>query len=162
MADEAEMTGIDDRRRLIDRGEEAVRSARETWAPLAVAMLCIDGLEDITAADQVSGEGVIRAAARRIRGLVRGEDALGHYGDDGFAVIVHGGPRGAMELANRLRTAMAATPIEIEDGRTFVVTLSVGVAVFSPRDEGLTELLDRADDALDEAKRAGANRVVAV
>lgn len=152
-------TGIDDRRRLIDRGEQAVRNARETWAPLAVAMLSIDGIEAIAADDT---DAVIVATAQRIRALVRSEDALGHYGDDGFAVIVHGGPQGAMELAKRLRAGVASREVEIEGGTRYAVTLSVGVAVFSPGDEGLTELLGRADGALDEAKRAGADRVVAV
>jgi diguanylate cyclase (GGDEF)-like protein len=157
-----DMTGIDDRRRLIDRGEEAVRSARETWAPLAVAMVSIDGLEAVAAEDPALADAVIGAVAVRIRALVRVEDALGHYGDDGFAIIVHGGPRGAMELANRLRHAIAGAPVEITGGRCFSVTLTVGVAVFSPRDEGLSELLERADSALDEARRTGSNRVVAV
>lgn len=155
-------TGIDDRRRLIDRGEQAVRNARETWAPLAVAMLSIDGIETIAAEDAEAADAVILATAQRIRALVRSEDALGHYGQDGFAVIVHGGPHGAMELAKRLRAGVASTHVEIEGGASYAVTLSVGVAVFSPGDEGLTELLSRADGALDEAKRAGADCVVAV
>lgn len=160
MTEGDETTGICDRRRLIDQGEEAVRSARATWAPLAVAMLSIDGLATIAEEDPGLAEAVVQAVALRVRALVRSEDTVGHYGDDGFAVLVHGGPRGARELAARLASSIAGAPVEAS-GRTFPLTLSVGVAVYSPRDEGLTELLHRADGALGEAKRAGHNRVVA-
>jgi eukaryotic-like serine/threonine-protein kinase len=156
-----ELTGLDNRRQLFERGEAALAKAREHSAPLAAVMLDIDHFKAVNDTHGHGvGDDVIRTIAARLRGQVRDEDALGRYGGEEFAVVVHGSMEAAMGLGERLRAAVAAEVVATS-GPDLAVTVSVGVAAVTAEDAGLTDVLNRADAALYEAKRAGRNRVMA-
>ena len=84
---------------------------------------------------------------------------VGRFGVEEFlALLPDTGIEEAIELAERLRAAIAATPIDAGDG-TVNSTTSIGVASFE-RDADAAALLASADEALYQAKRSGKNRVV--
>ena len=69
---------------------------------------------------------------------------------------------GAAIVAERVRAAVAEDLFTLpDDGKMLPVTISIGVAVTGHGNDGLEDLLKRADDALYDAKNAGRNRVVA-
>ncbi|MBR0642822.1 putative bifunctional diguanylate cyclase/phosphodiesterase [Plastoroseomonas hellenica] len=101
------------------------------------------------------GDGVLRAIARRLLGLVRSGDVVARLGGDEFAVLQNGvsSPDEAAALAERIAEAVSR-PFLIE-GREVVVGSSIGIALY-PRD-GLSadELLRRGDLAMYQAKADG-------
>lgn len=102
------------------------------------------------------GDAVLREVVHRCGALLRKDDVFARWGGEEFLVLVRGpGEEGIVRVAEDLRAAIAATPIEAAG----IVTASFGVARFRPRDTMAT-WLQRADDALYEAKGAGRDRVV--
>jgi two-component system, cell cycle response regulator len=101
----------------------------------------------------LAGDAVLRGLAARLRERVRAEDLAARLGGEEFVVVAPDtGPAGAAALAEDLREAVAASPLEV--GRLAVpVTVSVGWASWAGED--VDGLLGRADRALYAAKAAG-------
>jgi diguanylate cyclase (GGDEF)-like protein len=94
-----------------------------------------------------------------LAGGVRHVDLAARYGGEEFGVIVpETDLEGAVELAERLRAALEAEEVELQDGTKLSVTASFGAAVKGDLPGG-ENLVAAADEALYEAKRAGKNRV---
>ena len=86
---------------------------------------------------------------------------VARFGGEEFVVLLPGctGPA-AVARADRLRRLIAETPISTKVGPVSV-TVSIGIALFSAPGEVVNKVIDRADQALDHAKRNGRNRVEA-
>ncbi|HXZ56060.1 MAG TPA: GGDEF domain-containing protein [Gaiellaceae bacterium] len=105
------------------------------------------------------GDQVLRRIAEILALNIRQVDLAARYGGEEFAVIVpEADLEGAIQLAERLRTALEAHEIELPDGKRMAVTASFGVAVKGDLPHG-EDLIASADEALYESKRAGKNRV---
>jgi diguanylate cyclase (GGDEF)-like protein len=128
--------------------------------PAAVLLLDLDHFKSVNDRHGHStGDAVLRAAAERIDSITRGSDCLARWGGEEFAVLAPGLDReGAIQLAERARNALTAEPVSVEDA-SIELTLSVGVAVLGPDTHTADSLLDAADEALYDAKRAGRNCV---
>jgi diguanylate cyclase (GGDEF)-like protein len=105
------------------------------------------------------GDKVLVAITAAIRSLLRDIDVFGRLGGEEFAILQQETDlAGGRATAERLRAAVAETAVDT--GNTVLkVTISIGVALLSPDDSGLDEVLKRADDAMYEAKRSGRNQV---
>ena len=108
-----------------------------------------------------AGNRLLRQLTRLVQAELRYTDVLARYGGDEFVVLLPETPaKGAMEVANRIRDAVAGTPLDAE-GPRIACTVSIGIASH-PEDGGtLDALLSRADRAMYQAKQAGRNRVAA-
>ena len=136
------------------------RRAERVGDPLALILADIDDFKAVNDryGHQV-GDQVLRKVGEILSASVRQVDLAARYGGEEFAVIVpETDLEGAIQLADRLREALAGEKIELPDGSRIAVTSSFGVAVKAelPRAE---ELVAGADEALYAAKRAGKNRV---
>jgi diguanylate cyclase (GGDEF)-like protein len=156
------LTGLLNRRQLFALASRDLAQARRRSSPLAAAMIDIDHFKGIN--DRYGhgvGDQVIRAVADRVRHAVRGTELIGRYGGEEFAVIMPEISTGAHIVGERIRAAIAGSPIETDAG-PLPVTASVGIAVCEPADDvpDPDALLARADRALYDAKEAGRNRVV--
>ncbi|MEZ5445493.1 MAG: GGDEF domain-containing protein [Gammaproteobacteria bacterium] len=154
------VTGINNRAALnatIDR--EVNLSHRHGYA-LSVIMLDLDHFKRINDEHgHLAGDTVLRTVAGRITDCTRGSDMVFRYGGEEFTVVLSNTDiDGAALLADRIRKAIAATPIII-DGFEIAVTVSMGVSTLEAEDSAAT-LLSRADAALYDAKTAGRNRVM--
>jgi diguanylate cyclase (GGDEF)-like protein len=123
---------------------------RKGNGPLYIALLDLDDFKGYN--DQhghPAGDDLLRRAAAAWRAAVRSGDVVARYGGEEFAVLLAGCEAdGAIEIAERLRLAtIDEQPV------------SIGVARWDGR-ESATDLVDRADRALYDAKRAGRNRVM--
>jgi diguanylate cyclase (GGDEF)-like protein len=158
------LTGLYNRRYLVDRlGQEMQRAVRY-GGRLAFAMVDLDGFKEVN--DQhghLFGDKILRAVSAEIARSLRAMDVAARYGGDEFALILpHTQPDGALRVCERIRKAVEQ--IALGAGGTSVsVTASLGIADF-PADDvaGAEDLIRAADSALYGAKRAGRNRYCAV
>lgn len=153
------LTGLPNRRQLLIILDRARAQAIETRQPLSVAILDIDHFKRVNDTfGHVIGDRVLQRVARNSVSALRSSDSIGRFGGEEFVIVLpNATPDIAEAIANRVRAA-----IEAESSDSFgewpVVTASVGVAGWR-RGEPLTALLQRADEALYEAKRSGRNKV---
>jgi diguanylate cyclase len=107
------------------------------------------------------GDEVLRMMAQTIAATIRRTDLAARYGGEEFAVLLPDTDlRGAMSLAETLRSQIGARRVSIGDGRHTGVTVSAGVAAFC-MGEGPAGLVARADAGLYRAKQSGRNCVFA-
>jgi two-component system, cell cycle response regulator len=153
------LTGLANRRTLTERLEHELRVSQRSGQPLTVALCDVDHFKRI---NDSFGHNVGDAALRQIGCLledaVRSVDLVGRWGGEEFLVVLPGAT-GALgtTVAERLRAAVEAS--RFPNGVPDLVTVSVGVACLAG-DEPAHALLERADQALYEAKEQGRNRVV--
>jgi len=136
------------------------RRAERVGDPLALILLDIDNFKSINDGHgHQAGDEVLRKVGEVLAASVRQIDLAARYGGEEFAVIV---PEtdldGAIDLAERLRSALETEEIELENGGRLSVTASFGAAIKGDLPGG-EKLVAAADKALYEAKRAGKNRV---
>lgn len=155
------MTGAYNRRHFFQTGEQELRRARRYGQDLSVLMVDIDHFKSINDIHgHQAGDAVLIGLAAMIRQLLRGQDSLGRLGGEEFAVLLpHTPADGAQLIAERFRTAASAFSLDWERQK-IGVTLSIGVASRRGPDQSLADMLQRADEALYDAKAQGRNRVV--
>ncbi|MGH8583244.1 MAG: diguanylate cyclase [Gammaproteobacteria bacterium] len=155
------LTGIWSRRGIEEvLGREFARSLRE-GRPLAALMIDLDRFQAVNDAHgRVVGDEMLRELVRRMQAGLRGTDAIGRYGGEEFLVVLSGANAILCgEIAERLRLRIARQPLATRIGEV-AVTASIGAAATHIPSGTLAErLIQRAGDALLEAKRAGRNRV---
>ncbi|KQO00446.1 MULTISPECIES: GGDEF domain-containing protein [Stenotrophomonas] len=155
------LTGLLNRTALMGDGEQQLEQSLRLRQPFAAMLLDLDHFKRINdTRGHQAGDEVLHHTARALQRNLRGRDwLLGRYGGEEFVLLVPGaGMEQAMALAERLRAALEASPLD-RDGGAIVITTSIGVAV-ADATPGLERLLARADAALYRAKAAGRNRVV--
>jgi diguanylate cyclase (GGDEF)-like protein/PAS domain S-box-containing protein len=154
------LTGISNRRHFMVQAEQEMRRARRFARDMAVMMIDLDHFKNVNdslghAAGDAVLEGVVRAALESLRE----SDVMGRLGGEEFAVILPETNLAAgLEVAERLRAHVAASPIETV-GHRLLCTASIGVAQLHAQDITIDDLLRRADEALYAAKDKGRNRV---
>lgn len=159
-ADTDLFTGLANREHILALLHEMFMRAQHERRPLSVIMADLDRFKTVNDTyGHLVGDGVLRGVTARIRAAVRNQDIVGRYGGEEFLAVLQDAPMAlAQEIAERVRRRVAETPIDV-DGRAIPMTISLGVATMSP-DEDVSTLIERADDALYCAKRAGRNQAV--
>lgn len=154
------LTGVLNRNSLDNDLAAVVSQSARTRTPLAVLFLDIDHFKRINDhLGHAAGDECLRAVARLLRANVRSGDLLGRYGGEEFVVVSPGASLAvAQQLGERIRAAVQMLEIEWE-GHTIPVTVSVGIAMRRRDEREATHLLERADQALYDAKRRGRNQV---
>jgi diguanylate cyclase (GGDEF)-like protein len=154
LADEDPLTRLLNRRALTRELER--RLAHGVTG--ALLLLDLDNFKDINdLRGHAAGDLIMRAISDVLRERLGEGHALGRLGGDEFAVVLADtGEREAVEIADRLRTAVVALPVT--GGGTTQVTISAGVAGFNSGD-CWQAVLANADLALSASKTAGRNRV---
>ena len=155
-----DLTGLWNRRMILDRLEKELHRAKRESMHLGVALVDLDQFKQINDTyGHAAGDDVLRHAADRMRTILRDYDYLGRYGGEEFLIVVSNTEAAtATEVAERCRRAVAERPATIGDRRV-AVTVSVGVA--STHVVGYDELalIQAADAAMYQAKAEGRNRV---
>jgi len=156
------LTGISNRRHLMERARHEWVRADRFGLPLALIMLDIDHFKKVN--DEYGhaiGDRAICAVATICEDCVREIDIVGRYGGEEFVIVLPGTDlEGARKLGRRLRKRIAEAVLQDEKGRPFKLTASLGIAELDA-DVTLDRLLVLADGALYRAKRAGRNRLAA-
>jgi diguanylate cyclase (GGDEF)-like protein len=126
---------------------------------LTVAMLDIDHFKAVNDTyGHPVGDQVIRSLAWLLTGRLRGSDLIGRYGGEEFILALQDvGPEEAWVVLDRIRSDFAKLP-HVHAGGAMHATFSAGLAAI-PDFTAATDLVNKADEALLEAKRRGRNRV---
>jgi diguanylate cyclase (GGDEF)-like protein len=154
------LTGIANRHALDARLEVELAHAQQTGTSVSLVIADIDNFKIVNDGygHQV-GDEVIAAVARVMAASVRELDLPGRYGGEEFMLILPGARLvNARRTADRIRRAIGELEIPTPRGETVKVTASFGVAEF-PTYAPVETLIEAADGALYDAKRAGKNRV---
>jgi len=162
------LTGWHNRRYLNVRLQEELARARRDGVALVCLMLDVDHFKRVNDTwGHAAGDSVLRELAHRIETQVRASDVAARFGGEEFVVLLPNTDVGsAQRLAERIRLAIAATPIVLPADDTVTITVSIGIAEVRPAPdvEDLKSLGDsllaRADVALYAAKSAGRDRVI--
>lgn len=151
-----ELTGLPNRRGILDTLERGLAAHREDGRPLAIAVFDIDHFKRINDAHgHHGGDRVLEAIAAVARARTPEGGSVGRLGGEEFLMVLPGmAADGAHDVAEALRQAVAA---DGGPGGERRVTISLGVAAVRPGEHS-EALLRRADDALYRAKREGRDR----
>nr|WP_269752160.1 EAL domain-containing protein [Thiocapsa bogorovii] len=159
------LTGLPNRRLLMDRLERAIAASRRSHRMGALIFIDLDDfktLNDTMGHDQ--GDRLLRQVAKRLASCIRESDTLARLGGDEFVVMLERLSAHTQEaasqaevLAKKLLAAMRA-PCELED-REYRCSASMGVALFGRQATRVEELMKQADMAMYRAKAAGRDTV---
>jgi diguanylate cyclase len=142
---------------------DAVRHAHRTGDPLSMLMTDIDHFKQFNDTyGHLTGDQVLRLVAMSIKQNVKGLDTAARFGGEEFAIILPNCDlKGAEIVAEHVRAAvMGRELVKRSTGENLGrVTISIGVSMLKDDDQPTT-LIERADQALYAAKRAGRNRVM--
>lgn len=155
-----ELTGLANRRAVLEQLDAQRRHARRLDRALAVLVIDVDRFKLVNDGHgHAVGDEVLRHVARVIAGSLRANDRVGRVGGEEFLVVL---PEANLEhahaIAERMRQLVAAARCETAAG-VLTLTVSIGAAVMQGSDESAAALIARADAALYAAKAGGRNRV---
>jgi diguanylate cyclase (GGDEF)-like protein/PAS domain S-box-containing protein len=155
-----DLTGLANRALFYDRVEHALtRVTRADGSQAAVVFVDLDDFKAINdARGHAHGDELLMEIARRLTSCLRTADTAARLGGDEFGVLLEGvtDADSVAFTAARMLEALAR-PIELADGPVSI-SASIGIALSTPEDRGVEELLRRADLAMYQAKRNGKAR----
>ena len=153
-----ELTGLPNRALVLDRISQALKVTRRNRQNVAVLFIDLDGFKAVNdTIGHYAGDATLVAVAERLTGMVRPGDTLARLGGDEFVMLCTGvdNTEAATKVAGRVLHAIDQ-PFTVY-GRTIDLSASIGIAVSDGHDEPL-RLVENADTAMYEAKRAGRSR----
>ena len=162
LATHDDLTGLLNRRAMLDRMQLEQRRSLRSGSPLLIAQLDIDHFKAVNDTHgHAAGDLVLQSFADTVRRNVRDTDVLARWGGEEFVLLLCDTPAAdAVALMERLRQAVQAMQVPVaQGGQPITVTVSIGLARHTPADP-LAGTLERADQALYAAKAGGRNRVV--
>jgi diguanylate cyclase (GGDEF)-like protein len=164
MASTDPLTGVANRRSLIDALERDLAHAQRAREPLAVMMVDVDHFKQVN--DQhghLAGDHVLQHVVSLLHERLRSQDLVGRFGGEEFLLLLpQTDAQGAQELAQSLCERIAQSHCTWE-GKPIPVTVSIGMfAGYVGPNDRWDMLVDAADQAMYQAKQSGRNRVEAV
>ena len=156
------LTGLPNRRGFFTLAERHIPNQQRHGYPVAIALFDIDHFKQVNDGyGHVVGDAVLVEVARLCGEQSRRGDVAARYGGEEFVVLMpHTDVASAIQHAERLRHAIEALRIPLDDGGELRITASFGVAACRPDDDSLDAAIAAADECLYRAKRQGRNRVV--
>ena len=163
------LTGIANRRFLLDRAEEEFlrvqRDRQRIDRPDSAGCILIDIDHFKRINDNYGhqvGDDVLREVAVRLKESVRRYDLVGRYGGEEFLIVAPNSDRDHIrEVAERVWNAIRERPIDVGE-LALQITISVGFACVQPGDAGIEDVIQRADQGLYKAKDAGRDQIARV
>ncbi len=159
-----DLTGTLNRRAFFAAAEQEVERSARYGNGVSVVMFDLDHFKQVNDLHgHAVGDLALRAAADALRASLREVDILGRLGGEEFAILLPETPlAGAVDVAERLRQAIAAIAIPLDSNRPpLTLTASLGVAERAGDETSVDKVLARADMALYRAKAQGRNQVAA-
>lgn len=153
------LTGILNRRAILERFSTELERSRRDGSYLGVAMIDIDHFKHINDVHgHLAGDAVICHCVSHLTQRLRVCDSIGRYGGEEFLLLLPSTtPEGATTVLDELRRSLAESPAQYGEVR-ILLRISIGACCVVPNESDTTaSLLARADTALYEAKGLGRN-----
>lgn len=157
------ITGLPTRHAFLSIGTREFERARHDQHPLSLLLFDLDNLRLINNRwGHLAGDQVLTDVVQLARTFLQEQDFAARLGDGEFALLLVGiGPDQAMALADGFRTAVAHMP-GVYSHSDFRLHISGGLTVLAPADRGFTDLIQRAERALELAKGNGRNQIASL
>lgn len=155
------LTGVANRRYFAEMVEAEMARSSRYGKPLSILMMDIDQFKEINDVyGHQAGDIVLQALCETCKIVLRAVDIVGRWGGDEFAILLPETPPAiASHVAERLRSAIESTVVTLKKHSPLYFSVSIGCASRNAKDDNLEAILNLADKALYDAKRAGCNRV---
>ena len=158
-----QLTGLPNRRMLLDRLRHSLASSARSGHRRALLFVDLDNFKDLNdSLGHQIGDLLLQEVAVRLSACVRESDTVARLGGDEFVVMLGDLSASAEEAASQAEAVAAkilaaiAEPFWLADRESFSAA-SIGITVFGDRREGTSEILQQADIAMYQAKAAGRN-----
>ncbi|MCA9602302.1 MAG: diguanylate cyclase [Polyangiales bacterium] len=152
------LTGVHNKRYLIETLEREIPRARRHKRPLALVMLDVDHFKKVNDSyGHLAGDYVLKEICNVAKERIRPDDIVARYGGEEFAIVLpETNLEGAVRIAEQLRTLIESKEFEFE-GERIQVTISLGTSQLEDGAD-VTQFVKAADEKLYAAKRGGRNR----
>jgi diguanylate cyclase (GGDEF)-like protein/PAS domain S-box-containing protein len=156
------LTGLFNRRYMEETIERELHRAARNATPLGMIMFDIDHFKEFNDNfGHAAGDAILRDLGAYLEGKIRHEDIACRYGGDEFILVLpECSSETTCERAEELREAIKSLNVRYYNQSLPMVTVSLGVAVFSAHGSTAESLLRKADQALYRAKAEGSDRVL--
>jgi len=156
-----ELTGLYNKRGFAIAADRLFAQAQRYKRAATVLMIDSDNLKAVNDKHgHEAGDRLLKMLARCIQAELRYTDVPARIGGDEFVVLLPETPtKGAIDVAERIRDAVANSPMNVDGGR-IESTVSIGVAGYPDDGGNIDAVLGRADRAMYQAKQSGRNRVI--
>lgn len=159
------LTGLYNYRHFQERYREEVNLCRRYQHPLAIMLIDLDGFKQVN--DQyghLEGDYLLVQLAELLQNTLRNTEFIARYGGDEFVVMMHatnlqGGVAAALRVLQAVREAQF---LDTQGQPRLKISASIGVAAYPDSTNDPAAVLEKADEALEVAKRSGRNRVIAL
>ncbi|GAA5786883.1 hypothetical protein GCM10007860_28800 [Chitiniphilus shinanonensis] len=147
------LTGLPHRTAFLSHAEHEVNRSQRAGHALSALLVDIDDMRAVNAHyGHHGGDLALRHVAAACQGVVRDFDVLGRFSSEEVAILLPDTRlEGARAVAERIAVAVAARPVALEDGRSFTVRVTTGMAELASEVEDAEDLLLAADGSLRRA-----------
>lgn len=152
------LTGLPNRALLLDRIEHAETIAKRNKTLLGIVFIDLDNFKRVNDTEgHEGGDQLLIEVVKRIKSRLREQDTLARQGGDEFVILIES-INEAQDVADICATILELlSPAFIINGRQHYVSPSIGVAMFPEDDSKAGGLIQKADMAMYQAKKAGKN-----
>lgn len=157
------LTGLPNRRLLLDRLGQALASSQRSGKLGALLFIDLDNFKQLNDSQgHALGDLLLQQVAQRLQARVRGNDSVARLGGDEFVVMLEGLSVDAVDAGEQTKCIGEKLLGDLSllfnlDGREYQSTASIGAALFSGQQTSVDELLRAADISMYAAKKAGRN-----
>jgi diguanylate cyclase len=154
------LTGIATRYAMLPRMREEHRRVQRTGLVSSICMVDLDYFKQINDTHgHHAGDTVLEAVSAYLAANLRRYDQVCRYGGEEFVLMLpNTEPEQAVPIVDRLRRGLGELSIQLDSGERVSITASIGIAPLIP-DQPINASIERADQAMYAAKRAGRNQV---
>lgn len=155
------LTGLSNRRDMLERLEQEVSRMRRNGKPLSIIMGDVDHFKQFNDTHgHDCGDFVLIEVSKQIRETLRRQDLVARWGGEEFMIALPETPlEGAGLVAEKIRARLARTTC-VHKGTALSITMTFGVARYDSDSGSMDSCIEQADRALYDGKRKGRNRVV--
>ncbi len=155
------LTGLLNRSHFNSLAEREFKKYKRYGKEFSVVMFDLDHFKRVNDCyGHDGGDIVLKEISIFLSNEIRCTDLFCRYGGEEFLILLpHTNLSQAMILTKRLQEGLENLQIEILEGEYCSITASFGISCIKQQDEGLRELIKRADNALYESKKRGRNRI---
>lgn len=161
LASHDSLTGLANRRVLLERLDHALAHAKRNGSRLAMLFIDLDNFKEINdTLGHAAGDAVLRTLSQRLRLLVREVDTVARMGGDEFVILLDHAddPEAITAVAEKVLESLVQ-PV-LYGGAELVAGASIGVSRYPENGSNATELIAAADHAMYRAKSSGRQRAM--